>query len=117
MEGRAEYYANCIGRVGASLAIFLEFIVCTKVQISRPAGPSANQRAFFSGDKRFHALSYKTIMTFDGLLFSLYGPLECRKHDLTLLRSSGLESKLATSLMIVDNQYHMYGNAAYCLKP
>lgn len=44
-------------------------------------------------------------------------PEEGRRHDITLLQHSGIESVLQTNMMISGIQYCLYGNAAYVLRP
>ena len=117
LQERAELYAKAIRESGAPLDSCVGFIDCTKINISRPGGSGANQRSCYSGHKRFHCLIYQTITTPDGLIFSLYGPQVGRRHDLTLLRESGIEQKLESCLLLSDRQFYIYGDAAYVLRP
>ena len=87
------------------------------IAMARPGGSGCNQRACYSGHKRFHYLVYQTITTPDGLIFSLYGPEVGRRHDLTLLRNSGISERLQNCLTIGDRHYYIYGDAAYVLRP
>ena len=63
-----------------------------------------------------HCLVYQTITTPDGLIFHLHGPEVGRRHDLTLLRSSQIESTLQENMVIDGKQYCIYGDAAYMLR-
>ena len=74
------------------------------------------QPSCYSGLKRMHCLIYQTVTTTDGL-FSLYGPEVGRRHDLTLLRESGLEERLQGCLNIGGRQYYIYGDSAYMMRP
>ena len=114
---RAELYADSIKSAGAPLDSCVGFIDCTKIQMSRPGGHSSLQRSCYSGHKRFHCLMYQTVTTPDGLIFHLYGPEVGRRHDLTLLRESGLQDRLRICLKINDRQFYIYGGAAYMLRP
>ena len=116
MSERCEMYANAIFEAGAPLNRCVGFIDCTKVQMSRPGGPQTIQQACYSGQKRIHCLSYMSITTLDGLMFNLYGPMEGRRHDATLLRRSGVSDKLKEVLKKDDIQYYLYGDAAYVLR-
>lgn len=49
------------------------FIDGTAIHISRPA---EQQRIFYSGHKHHHAFKYQGIVTPDGLISSLAGPVE-----------------------------------------
>ena len=82
-----------------------------------PGGNGSNHRAFYSGRKRFHCLVHQTITTPYGLIFSLYGPEEGRRHDLTLILNSDISERLWNSLTMGDRQYYIYGDAAYVLSP
>ena len=59
-----------------------------------------------------HCLVYQTITTPDGLIFHLHGPEVGRRHDLTLLRNSQIESTLQENMLIDGKQYCIYGDAA-----
>ena len=114
---RAAEYASVIEGKGAPLDNCVGFIDCTKVQMCRLEGPSTNQRSVYSGHKRFYCLIYQTITTPDGLVFNLFGPVEGRRHEMTLYRMSGMEKHLSSSLEIDGKQYFTYGDAAYALRP
>ena len=45
------------------------------------------------------------------------GPEVGRRHDLTLLRQSGLPEVLPTALQIDDSQHYNFGDAAYMTRP
>lgn len=51
-------------------------------------------------------------MTPDGLIFYLYGPIEGRRHDMTLYHESGLDAILASDLLIQGQRYYVYGDTA-----
>lgn len=53
----------------------------------------------------------------EGLIFSMYGPEEGRRHDLTLLKKSGWNDTLQEALFIDDEYYYIYGESAYMLRP
>jgi nuclease HARBI1 len=117
MELKMDQYSRALGEV-APLSNCVGFIDCTKIQISRPGGPSANQRALFSGHKRYHCFSYQTITTPDGLVFHMYGPEEGRRHDTTPYRKSDMNLHLSESLTIngdLPTQFCIYGDGAYVM--
>jgi hypothetical protein len=100
-------YADSISLKGAPLSTCIAFIDGTTKRITRP---SAFQRGLFSGYKRFHALKFQSIVTPDGIVLHFFGPVEGRRHDLTLMRESKLDD-------LFDDPrargYHIYGDAAY----
>lgn len=117
LRERAALYSSAIIREGAPLEDCVGFIDCTKVRISMPGGPNMNQRACYSGHKRFHCLSYQTLTTPDGLIFALYGPVVGRRYDLTLLLKGVWNETLQHSLITDNRQYYIYGDGAYQLRP
>lgn len=117
LRSRASAYANAIAEAGAPLPRCVGFIDCTKIKISRPGGHGSLQRSVYSGHKRMHCLIYQTLTTPDGLMFPLYGPEVGRRHDLTLFRQSQWDATLQSSLTIGDEQYYIYGDLAYVLRP
>ena len=76
--------------------------------------PSAHQRMFYNGHKRVHALKYQSVVTPDGLISHLYGPVEGRRHDAGVL----LESNLLPMLQQYARKPNgdpcsLYGDPAY----
>lgn len=117
MRSRAELYAAAIEYMGAPLDRCVGFLDCTKIRMTRPGGANVNQRSCYSGHKRMHCLMYMTITTPDGLMFALHGPVEGRRHDLTLMRQSGWEEVLADVLDIEGVQYYVYADSAFTVRP
>lgn len=60
-----------------------------------------------------NCLIYRTIITPDVMLFSIYGPTFGRRHEVTPLNESGIEEKLDNLLHIDGRQLYLYGDAAY----
>ncbi len=54
----------------------------------RGAGPLYEQKRFYNGWKRKHALKFQSLITPDSMTAALDGPIEGRRHDLTLLREN-----------------------------
>lgn len=52
----------------------------------------------------------------DGLIFSLYRLEVGQRHDMTLLRNSGLKYRLCEGPLIGNLQFHIYGDATYVLR-
>lgn len=115
MRQRARLYAERIEQAGAALDRCVSFIDGTAIAVARPGG--GLQSACYSGHKRRHVLKFQNVLTPDGLFFYLFGPVEGRRHDMTLYYESGLEDTLATELMVEGEQFYLYGDAAYMTRP
>ena len=74
------------------------------------------QIACYSGHKRMSCLIYQTVTTPDGLIFSFYGPEVGRRHDLTLLRNSGLNNDLESCLNTDFTNFRFFLGFAINLK-
>ena len=73
----------------------------------------------YNGHKRVHALKFQSVVTPNGLIANLYGPMEGRRHDCALLRASGLTDEL-DRLQHRDRRGQplcLYGDPAYPLRP
>ncbi|CAN0383785.1 unnamed protein product [Pylaiella littoralis] len=60
------------------------------------ARPKRDQRLFYNGHKRKHAMKFQGVITPDGLFVDLWGPVVGTRHDSYLLEQSGLLQKLST---------------------
>ncbi|XRB22835.1 DDE Tnp4 domain-containing protein [Pseudoscourfieldia marina] len=93
------------------------FIDGTLRPCARPSAalfPGMNiQMTCYSGHKRRHGLRYQAVTTPDGLIAHMFGPLPGRRHDLTLLRQSGLLEQLDGMYMPNEQVFRMYGDPAY----
>ena len=47
--------------------------------------PKQHQKAVFTGHKRVHALKFQSVVTPNGLIANLFGPVEGRRHDSAML--------------------------------
>lgn len=79
----------------------------------RPSRNDAYQRAVYPEHKGVKCLIYQSITTPDGLMFSFYGPMKRRHHDLKILRESGWSDILHDRRL--DGWYYIYGDSAYLL--
>ena len=107
-------YCAAVGRL-CPLQHCFGFIDGTVRPICRPG---QDQRSFYNGHKRLHALKYQAIATPDGLIAHLSAPLEGRRHDSAMLAESRLLDVLQT-LPLANNghMYCVYGDAGYPLRP
>ena len=114
VESRAARYAAKIREKGSPLDRCVGFIDGTAIRISRP---TRGQQSCYSGHKRCHALKHQSIVGPDGLFLHFWGPLEGRRHDMTLYRRSGMDQLLEQFLLIHGQQHYLYGDPAHVLRP
>ena len=67
-----EKYAQEIHREGAALNNCRAFIDGT---LRRICYPGENQRVMYNGHKRVHGIKFQSVVTADGMIASLYGPV------------------------------------------
>ena len=115
---RFETYADAVRSKGATLHCVWAFIDGTKQYICRPSPRCSGQiphwnlqRSVYNGSPRRHCLNYQGITTPDGLLISMFGPFESRRHDSTMLSLSGMLEVLR-SLFSFEGKL-IYGDSAY----
>ena len=102
---RLQEFAEAIENAGSPIGSIFGFIDGTVRPISQP---TRHQRSVYNGHKRCHAIKFQSVVTPDGLISHLWGPLEGRRHDITLLRKSQLEQNLKGF-----EGYFIYGDPAY----
>eukprot|EP00794_Sanderia_malayensis_P013444 gene13444-biopygen10745 len=107
-------YANAVHAKGAPLRNCWGFIDGTVRAISRPG---INQRVLYNGHKRLNAINFQSVATPDGLVASLHGPFEGRRHDSGMLRESGLQQLVQHSVSPDGDTMCIYGDPAYPLRP
>jgi len=115
MRERSPLFAARIEAAGASLDKCVGFIHGTALFVSLPGGGLL--RACYSGHKRKHALKSQNVLTPDGLFFHLFGPVEGRRHDMTLYHESEMDATLADALIVGWEQYYLYGDLAFMMRP
>ena len=80
-------FANSIYQKGTALDNVWGFVDGTLRGI---ALPFQNQRVIYNGHKRKHGLKYQSITTPNGIIATLLGPVEGRRHDSRMLFMSGI---------------------------
>ena len=83
-------YSEAIHQAGGGQNIW-GFIDGTMRAICRP---KANQRLYYSGYKKCHAIKFQAVTTPDGLMSHLAGPWEGRVGDYGMYLDSGLQDRL-----------------------
>ncbi|XP_067676193.1 uncharacterized protein [Haliotis asinina] len=79
--------------------------------------PQQNQKLVFNGHKRVHGLKYQSIVTPNGMIAHLYGPIEGRRHDAGMLRESDVEKDMSENMTFRNNVFCVYGDPAYPVSP
>ena len=86
---------------------------CPKSRFRRIGNNNNIQRATNSDHKRKHCLKFQSVVVPDGMVAQMFGPVEGRRHDLTLLKLSNLHERM----QLLPGNAFLYGDQAYPLKP
>ena len=109
-----EQYSQTIHNSGAPLQNCWGFVDGTLVNTCRPG---EIQRLLFNGRKRVHAVKFQSVVTPNGLIANLFGPIEGRKHDAAMLRQFNLLGELRQfSHSANGSQLCIYGDHAHPLR-
>lgn len=110
---RLDHYAACIATAGSPIFDIWGFIDGTIKEMCRPV---EDQDVVYNGYKKHHALKYQAVVTPDGFLCPVYGPVEGRRADGGVLEMSGLDELCQIHARGVDGrQLFVYGDPAYGL--
>lgn len=97
VANRLDDHCEVIATKGAPLRSCRGLIDGTKQYIARPSArsnPASSfenlQHSVYNGHPRRHCLNWQAVTTPDGLLSSVFGPVEGRHHDSTMPSMSGL---------------------------
>ncbi|KAK8780176.1 hypothetical protein V5799_018485 [Amblyomma americanum] len=107
-----ERFSQAIHAKGAPLRNCWGFIDDTARPICRP---SQEQKIYFRGHKRVHALKYQAIMCPNGIICQLDGSYPGSKHDAGNFGKSDVYTKLTS--LVKGQSYCIYGDPAYPLRP
>jgi nuclease HARBI1 len=81
--------------------------------LRRSCRPGEEQRVYYSGHKRNHGIKFQAVVTPDGLVACLYGPVPGSRHDSHLLAESNLIPLLRDVIPEDQPNYAIYGDSAY----
>lgn len=101
--------------MGATLNSSGRLIYCTNKMMLRPGGRNINQRPCYSVHKRSNCLTYLTLTTLHGLIYCFDGPVECRRHGLTIVGMRGWEAELEDIIAVDKEPKYVYGESAYII--
>eukprot|EP00733_Pompholyxophrys_punicea_P000331 Pompholyxophrys_punicea_v1_NODE_81_length_3705_cov_14.177534.p4 type:complete len:112 gc:universal NODE_81_length_3705_cov_14.177534:2824-2489(-) len=73
----------------------------------------------FNGHRRVHGLKFQSLLTPDGLIHTMFGPVVGRRHDAFMLRESGLVENLTAMNQALgpDGPFVTYADKGYHLQP
>lgn len=107
-----EEFCEVIHRKGAALDHCWGFVDGTVRPISRP---NQMQRVLYNGHKKVHAIKCQPVAAPNGLNANLFGSVEGKKHDSTMLAQSHLYAQFAVDTG--GRALCIYGDPAYPLRP
>jgi hypothetical protein len=72
---------------------------------------------YYNGHKRVHAIKFQSLMLPDGIIGSLFGPVDGRRHDSFLLAQSGIVPQMEARFYDgLGQPLYIYGDPAYPLR-
>jgi len=108
-------FAWVIQAKGAPLDLVAALIDST---LRKNARPVHNQQLVFNGWKLIHCLKYHALISPDGLIIYIYGPVDGRQHDQTVFAQSGLSTILKQYFWTPSSQaLYIYGDSGYTPRP
>jgi hypothetical protein len=114
IQRRMEWFARAIEQQGGGDRVW-GWIDGT---ISRICRPIDNQRAFYSGYKKHHGYKYQGLITPDGIISSLAGPIVASHGNWYVFVDSGFEAEVVSvwreQQVPRDQRLFVYGDPAYC---
>ena len=115
LQNRLQSYAHGSHKKGAPLTNCFAYIDGTVRPLCRP---TRYQSICYNGHERIHAIKFQSIVTPDGMIGNMYGPIEGCRHDCALLRISGIIDQLEAADMRDPNglPYAVYGDPAYPIR-
>jgi hypothetical protein len=106
-----ESFAHCMSAKGAPHHHVCSLMDGTLEEITRP---TRNQRLVYNGWKQMHCLKYHVIISPDGMIIHLFGPIEGRRHDETCFKQSGVLDILKKHFWTPTREpLVVYGDPAY----
>ncbi|CAB4042201.1 Hypothetical predicted protein [Paramuricea clavata] len=109
-----QQYAHTIHDHGAPLPNCWGFIDGTVRRVCRPG---QHQRVLYNGHKKVHAIKFQSVVAPNGMCANLYGPVEGKRHDSTMLARSRLLESLQQHSRAPDGSILcIYGDPAYPLR-
>ncbi|XP_070178439.1 uncharacterized protein [Littorina saxatilis] len=111
-----ERYCAAIHAKGAPLEFCWGMVDGTIRSMCRPGHL---QQEVYNGHKRVHSLKFQCVVTPNGLVANVFGPLVGRRHDAALLNGSGILEHMQQHMVTpAGDEMYLYGDGrAYPLTP
>jgi hypothetical protein len=109
-QHRFQFYADLIFDKCGAVHNVWGFIDGT---LRKTCHPSHFQRLAYSGHKRVHGIKFQSVITPDGLIALLFGPVAGSRHDSFMLGQSGLLQQLQELMQNNGMEFALYGDPAY----
>lgn len=118
LKRKLQYYAGKINKkLGLRDGDFLPcfgFIDGTARPVCRPSGTYMYQRSLYDGHHACHAFDYQAVMTPDGIIWQLFGPVAARHTDSWMVITSHLHDIIHDFCWDEDGQqYFVYADQGY----
>lgn len=108
--GNLENFANTTFQAGSALQNCFGFVDGTVRPVSQPG---KNQRLLYSGHKKVHTIKFQFVAVPNCLVANLFGPVEEKRHDSSMLAESNLYNQLMQyAVNINGDPLCIYGDAA-----
>ena len=108
-------FCNTNHQKGAALSNCWGFVNSTVRPISRP---TENQNILYNGHKKVQAIKFQFVISPNGLVANLYGPVEGKRHESGMLVISGLlDAPQRHSVSSYGHTLRIYRDSACPLRP
>lgn len=78
--------------------------------------PQKDQEILYSGHKHSHGIKFQSVITPDGIIQCLYGPVPGSRTDAYLLSESGLIDRMRTHMSSLNiSPYYLFGDKGYSM--
>lgn len=95
----------------------MRFIEDKNIQIYRQGGESGNQRACYSGHKRFHYLIYQAMRTPDGLIFHFLAQNLGDDMTLPFIGTAACTMYNINRFLFLTNSIDIHSDKTFLLRP
>ena len=110
IDGHKNLYCQAISNMCGELLVHcFGFIDASLMRCCRPI---IFQEAVYNGHKRGHGLKFQSVLLPDGLIGHLFGPVEGKCHDNSVLAYSGLLNRLQEHFP----GYYVFGDQGYPIR-
>ena len=109
-HGRMSYYAEKINNKYDLVDNVWGFI---DVTLRKTYHHTYFQRRVYSGHKRCHGLKFQTVVTPDGLIVCMWGPMNGNRHNARMIGELQFLTQLRDMIPFGSHVFAIYGDPAY----